>query len=196
MEDISTRLENVCVGIAGAGGLGSNAAMALIRAGVQNIIIADYDRVERSNLNRQYFFIDQVGMLKVEALKMNALRVNPDCNITTHCVKVTPDNAVTLFSGCDVIIEAFDQADQKIMLIETLIEKLPNIPIIIGSGMGGWGKSNKIKCKQVGNTILCGDFETEADSANPPLAPRVGIVANMQANETLRLMIEHNLKNG
>jgi sulfur carrier protein ThiS adenylyltransferase len=189
MENINVKLANVCVGIAGAGGLGSNAAMALVRAGVKNIVISDYDYVEKSNLNRQYFFNDQIGMSKVEALKINALRVNPDCNIITHHVKVTPDNADELFFGCDVIIEAFDKADQKIMLIETLIEHLPNIPLIVGSGMGGWGKSEEIRCKQLGNIILCGDFETEADASNPPIAPRVGIVANMQANEALRVLL-------
>ena len=190
MKDLSVLLKNACVGIAGAGGLGSNAAIALIRAGVQNIVIADYDHVEKSNLNRQYFFADQVGMLKVEALKVNALRVNPDCNITTYCVKVTPDNAVELFSNCDVIIEAFDKADQKIMLMEVIMEQLPNIPLIAGSGIGGWGQSDEIRCKKLGNVILCGDFETESDESNPPLAPRVGIVANMQANEALRVLLE------
>jgi len=189
MENISARLEKVCVGIAGAGGLGSNAAMALIRAGVRNIVIADYDYVEKSNLNRQYFFTDQIGILKVEALKINALRVNPDCSIKTHPVKVTPDNAVELFSNCDVIIEAFDKADQKIILIETLMEYLPNIPLIVGSGIGGWGKSDEIRRKRMGNIIICGDFETEANESSPPLSPRVGIVANMQANEALGMIL-------
>jgi sulfur carrier protein ThiS adenylyltransferase len=190
MENISARLNEVSIGVAGAGGLGSNAAIALIRAGVQNIVIADYDNVEKSNLNRQYFFADQIGMPKVEALKINALRINPDCNITTHCVKITPDNAVELFSGCDLIIEALDNADQKIMLIETLMEQLPDLPIVAGSGMGGWGKSVEIQCKQLGNVVLCGDFETEVNEEHPPLAPRVGIVANMQANEALRILLE------
>ena len=189
IENTLARLEKVCIGVAGAGGLGSNATMALIRAGVRNVVIADYDSVEKSNLNRQYFFADQIGMPKVEALKINALKVNPDCSITTHHVKVTPDNAVELFSGCDLIIEAFDKADQKIMLIEVLMEQLPDIPLVVGSGMGGWGKSDEIRCKQLGNVMLCGDFETEADESNPPLAPRVGIVANMQANEALRLIM-------
>ena len=190
MENIAARLEKVRVGVAGAGGLGSNAAIALIRTGVQNIVIADYDKVEESNLNRQYYFADQVGMPKVEALKTNALRINPDCNITTHNIKVTPDNIVELFSDCDVIVEAFDKADQKIMLIEVLMEQLPHVPLVVGSGMGGWGKSVEIQCKQLGNVVLCGDFETEVDADHPPLAPRVGIVANMQANEVLRLLLE------
>jgi sulfur carrier protein ThiS adenylyltransferase len=189
MENISVQLEKVCVGIAGAGGLGSNAAMALIRTGVRNIIIADYDCVEKSNLNRQYFFTDQIGMSKVEALKVNALRVNPDCNIIIHHTKITPDNAVELFSCCDLIIEALDNADQKIMLIEVLMEQLPAIPLVVGSGIGGWGKSNEIQCKQLGNVVLCGDLETEADESHPPLAPRIGIVANIQANEALRMLL-------
>jgi sulfur carrier protein ThiS adenylyltransferase len=153
-------------------------------------VIADFDSVEKSNLNRQYYFADQVGTPKVKSLKMNALRINPDCNITTHHLKVTPENVVELFSGCDVMIEAFDNADQKIMLIETLTEQLPNLPLVVGSGMGGWGRSNEIGCKQLGNVVICGDFETESNEAHPPLAPRVGIVANMQANETLRILLQ------
>ena len=192
MSNISNRLEKVCIGIVGAGGLGSNAAIALVRAGVRNIVIADFDNIEKSNLNRQYYFADQIGMPKVEALKINALRINPDCNITTHHLKVTPNNAVALFSDCDVIIEAFDKADQKVMLIETFMEHLPDTPLVVGSGLGGWGKSDTIQCKQFGNILMCGDFETEVDEAHPPLAPRVGMVANMQANEALRIVLGNN----
>jgi sulfur carrier protein ThiS adenylyltransferase len=189
IEDISARLKNSCVGIAGAGGLGSNAAIALVRAGVQNIVIADYDNVEKSNLNRQYYFADQIGMPKVAALKANALRINPDCNIVTHHLRVTPDNAVALFSACHVMLEALDHDDQKIMLIETFMEHLPAIPLIAGSGLGGWGRSNVLRCKQLGNLYLCGDLKTVADETHPPLAPRVGMVANMQANEALGVLL-------
>jgi sulfur carrier protein ThiS adenylyltransferase len=184
------KIKNCRVGVAGCGGLGSNAAIALIRCGLGNVTIVDFDVIVESNLNRQYFFRDQIGLPKVDAFKTNALRINSSCNIETHCLRITPENVVSLFSNCNVIIEALDRAEEKIMLIESLIQKLPDIPIVVGSGLGGWGKTSEIRCKQMGNIVLCGDTTTDVGDGFPPLAPRVGIVANMQANETLRLLME------
>ena len=70
-------LQTVTVGIAGAGGLGSNCAMHLVRSGFKRFVIADFDRVEPSNLNRQAFRLDQVGEKKVAALAENMRGVNP-----------------------------------------------------------------------------------------------------------------------
>lgn len=183
------RLKQFCIGVAGAGGLGSNVAVALARAGVKKLIVADFDRVETSNLNRQYFFADQVGMPKVEALKENILQIYADVGIETHFVKITPANFATLFHDCDLIVEAFDKAEEKIMLIEEMMQNFPEKPLIIGSGMAGWGRSNDIRMEQTGNIIVCGDSVSEVDNEHPPLAPRVGMVANMQANEALRILL-------
>lgn len=183
------RLKQFCIGIAGAGGLGSNAAVALARAGVKKLIIVDFDRVEESNLNRQYFFADQIGAPKVEALKENILRIYADVDLKTHFVKVTQDNFKELFGDCDLVIEAFDKAEEKIMLVEAMMQNFPEKPLIVGSGMAGWGKSGEIRMEQTGNIIICGDFVSEVDAAHPPMSPRVGMVANMQANEALRILL-------
>ncbi len=117
--------QNATIGIAGAGGLGTNIAVSLARAGIGTLIIADFDIITVTNLNRQQFTLEQVGMLKTEALKDNLSRINPFCQCLIHSVRVTPDNLKSIFGNCDIMMEAFDQADQKQMLIETWQEIFP-----------------------------------------------------------------------
>ncbi|MCB2194883.1 MAG: sulfur carrier protein ThiS adenylyltransferase ThiF [Bacteroidetes bacterium] len=188
--EIKSKLKNYTVGIAGAGGLGSNCAIALARVGVGKIIIADFDVVNETNLNRQYFFRDQLGQKKVAALKENIKRINPEVEIITHDIKLTEDNIVNIYKDCNVLVEAFDLAEMKKMLVETFISELPDMPVVLGLGMAGFGKSNLIKFRQSENLYICGDEESEVSENNPPLAPRVGIVANMQANTVLEILLK------
>jgi sulfur carrier protein ThiS adenylyltransferase len=177
------------IGIAGAGGLGSNCAIALARIGVGELVIADFDTVDESNLNRQYYFIDQVGMKKVAALKENIGKVNPEVHVITHDLKLDKDNLAGVFAGCDVIVEAFDLAEAKEMIIETIQSQLPEIPLVIGLGVAGWGDNNSIRSRQIGNLYICGDEKTETSESLPPLAPRVGVVASMQANQVVEIIL-------
>ena len=117
-------LESAVVGIAGAGGLGSNCAMHLVRAGVKKLVIADFDVVGESNLNRQFFFRDQLGRKKVDALAENLRRIEPDLSLDLRDVRLAPDNIDWTFSGCSVIVEAFDSADAKAMLLHALLPVL------------------------------------------------------------------------
>lgn len=189
--EIKKHLSSFRVGIAGAGGLGSNCAAALARSGVGTIVIADFDRVERLNLNRQFYFEDQLGMLKTDALKINLHKIDRSLNIITHALELTPDNIGAVFSGCDIIIEAFDGAEMKRMLIETVQNKMPGVPMIVGSGMSGWGMNELIRTRMIDESLyLCGDEQTEATDDNPPMAPRVGIVANMQANVVIDILMK------
>jgi len=187
--EIKIKLKKYTIGIAGAGGLGSNCAVALARVGLGKLVIADFDVVNETNLNRQYFFRDQLGEKKVTALKKNIERINPDIQINAYDIKLNKNNLVHLFKDCDIIVEAFDLAEMKQMIIETCMTKFPDKPLIIGSGIAGWGKSNTIKCKKSENLYICGDEESETTDNNPPLAPRVGIVANMQANTVLEILL-------
>ncbi len=188
--EVSKHLGKFRVGIAGAGGLGSNCAVALARCGVGTLILSDFDVIEEFNLNRQYFFRDQLGMMKTLALKENIERINPDINIITHQVRLNRSNITEIFTGCDVIVEAFDNAEMKEMLIETIQKEMPQIPIIVGSGMAGWGRTEDIKFRKIDNTLyVCGDESTEVSQELPPLAPRVGIVANMQANIVVDILM-------
>ena len=191
LPEITQRLKRYRVGIAGAGGLGSNYAVALARCGIGTLVIADFDIVEETNLSRQYYFTDQVGMLKTVALKENISRINPGVFVIIHQKKLGPHNIPEIFSGCDIIVESFDTTDMKLMLIETVQLRMPGIPVIIGSGLAGWGKSEMIGCRKVDETLyICGDEVTEVSEELPPMAPRVGMVANMQANVVTDLLLK------
>lgn len=183
------------VGIAGAGGLGSNVAMALTRIGIGKLIIADFDVVSESNLNRQFYFRDQLNRKKVEALKENLHRIDPDVEIEIHDVKLDKDNLLPIFSSVNVMVEAFDQAEMKELIIELFQTEMPNIPLVIGNGMAGWGKSNDMKVESLGNLYICGDNETEIGPMMPPMAPRVGICSAMQANAVMSILLENQFGN-
>jgi sulfur carrier protein ThiS adenylyltransferase len=189
MQWIYDTLKTKTVGIAGCGGLGSNCAMALARVGIGRLVIADFDVVSESNLNRQYFFRDQVGKLKVYALKDNLLRVNPNVKINAFDLRLCSNDIVEVFSDCDVIIEAFDLAKMKQMIIETVLMFIPEKYIISGMGLAGWGENNMLKTRFYDKLIVCGDGEIDISETLPPLAPRVGIVAHMQANMALEILL-------
>lgn len=184
------RIQNKTVGIAGCGGLGSNCAIALARIGVGKLIIADFDIVSKSNLNRQYFFIDQIGMPKVEALHYNINKVNIDVEVEKHFIKLNKFNITEIYKNCDVIVEAFDLSVMKQMIIETVLSEMPDKYIVSGSGMAGWGDNNSIKTINYDKLFVCGDFVAEISETLPPLAPRVGVVANMQANQVLEILMK------
>ena len=188
--DIYKRLSNKTVGIAGCGGLGSNCAVALARAGVGNLIIADFDTVSPENLNRQYFFTDQTGMKKVFALRENIRRANPATKVQAYDLKLDPSNIPVIFKSCQVIIEAFDLAVMKQMIAETVLSRMDDKYLIMGSGVAGFGCNNLIRTTAPDEKIfICGDQENETSPAMPPLAPRVGVVAHMQANQALEILL-------
>ncbi len=183
-------LRRSAVGIAGAGGLGSNVAAALARAGVGRLVIADFDRIEASNLNRQQYFVDQVGQVKVDALKENLLRINPFSVYEMHEVRVTPSNAASIFKAVDVLVEAFDKAEAKQMLIETCLRRYPGRPIVAASGLAGYGGNRKLHARRLGNLYICGDEASQCPKGVSPMAPRVGVVAHMQANLVVELLVK------
>jgi len=183
-------LRQSAVGLAGAGGLGSNVAVALVRAGIGQLIVADFDRLETSNLNRQQYFWNQVGRVKVEALAENLRRIHPFTQITAHHVRLSRKNVARLFAGADLLVEAFDRAGQKQMLIETWIEAFPDRPVIAASGLSGYGGNRKIHERRVGNLYLVGDESSEPSPGVSPMAPRVGVVAHMQANLAVELLMK------
>ena len=190
-KEIQSILKNKTVGIAGAGGLGSNCAVALARVGIGRLIMVDFDIVSENNLNRQYYFHDQIGEKKATAIKANILRINPSVEVISHDIVLTPKNISGIFKDCNVIVEAFDQADQKEMLIETILTEMPEKYIVVGLGMAGWGMNDTIHCRQIGKMFICGDEISEIGPELPPIAPRVGIVSNMQANTVLEIFLDN-----
>lgn len=183
-----TILERAKVGVAGLGGLGSNVLSHLIRSGVTHFVAADFDVVSQSNLNRQFYFADQIGQKKTSALAENLRRINPDIELELHDCLLTEENIPEIFKNCDVVVEAFDKADAKTMLIAALSKT--NIPIVAASGLAGFGRSNDIRVRKVGSRLyLVGDLTSGISPELAPASPRVGIAASIQANTIIAILL-------
>jgi len=184
------KVKHAHVAVAGLGGLGSNIAVSLARTGVGHLHLVDYDVVEPSNLNRQQYKIRHLGMPKTEALKMELAEINPFITVTVDTVKVTASNVRQLFAQEEIVCEAFDNAEAKALLVNSLLENSPQKKIVAGSGMAGYESSNNIETKRLmKNLYLCGDGATEARVGRGLMAPRVSICAGHQANMVLRLIL-------
>ena len=184
---IHEKLKQSCVGIAGLGGLGSSVAIALARVGIGKLILVDFDVVEPSNLNRQQYFVDQLGIFKTEALKENLSRINPYVNVKFFTEKIDKENINGFFSDAKVLIEAFDRPDQKAMLLDSA----KNNFIVAASGLAGYGTCDNISINKLGKKVyVVGDFKTGAAPGCGLMAPRVGVVAHMQANLTMQLLLD------
>lgn len=188
--NVHNKIKKGKVAIAGLGGLGSNIAVMLARIGVGQLLLVDFDVVEPSNLNRQCYYVRHLGMAKTDALKEQIKEINPFIKVQTKTVKITEDNVKELFEGYDIVCEAFDKPDQKSMLVNTALNKLPNCKIVAASGMAGYESSNLIKTtKPMNRLYVCGDLKNGAKVGNGLMAPRVQICAGHQANMILRLLL-------
>jgi sulfur carrier protein ThiS adenylyltransferase len=183
-------LKGARVGIAGCGGLGSAVAVSLARLGVGQLLLVDYDLVEPSNLNRQQFFVDQIGLPKVEALRANLKRMNPFVTVEIRELRLTRENIPQVFAGCTVLAECFDDPDMKREMTLTVRRELPGTPLVTVSGIAGHGPSQEIEIRKVfENVYLVGDHVSEARPGLGLLAPRVAVAAGHQANLILRLLL-------
>ena len=178
--------------IAGLGGLGSNVAFNLARTGIGHLHLIDFDRVDITNLNRQQYFIHQIGMYKTEALKENLLKINPYLDIHTDCVKVEEGNVRELLAEDRYICEAFDKAENKAMLVNTVLEYFPEKYLVAASGMAGFGESNRIRTRKVTEHFyLCGDGTSDAEEGICLTAARAALCAAHQANLIVSLILEN-----
>lgn len=175
------------IGLAGCGGLGSNCAQNLVRLGFKNFLLIDLDIIEKSNLNRQFFFYDQIGLIKCEALKENLLRINPELNIKTKRIKITKENIKEIFSGCDIVVEAIDKVKYKTLVIE---EISPTTPCVSATGLGNYWSVDGIITKRINkNLIVIGDFKSDTDKGVSPLSPGVSIAAAKEAAAVLEFTL-------
>lgn len=188
--EIHNKVKQASVAIAGLGGLGSNIAVLLARTGVGRLLLVDFDMVEPSNLNRQCYYISHLGLPKCEAMARQLREINPFLTVETKQIRVTEENAVSLFSGYDIVCEAFDDANAKAELINTMLTELPQTPIVSASGMAGYGSANTIITEHKFRKLyVCGDQTTGAAVGNGLMAPRVTVCAAHQANMVLRLIL-------
>ena len=176
--------------MAGLGGLGSTVAVALVRTGIGKLVLADFDVVEPSNLNRQQYTVDQIGQYKTEALVANLRRVNPYVALQCHTVRLDAGNIGTIFAAADVLVEAFDTVAAKAMLMRAFPKQRPQVPVVAVSGLAGFGPGNNIRVRRVAaNLYLVGDEESAAQPGMGLMAPRVGVAASLQANAVLRILL-------
>ena len=186
---LAARLRGASVGIAGAGGLGSNAAMALARAGVGHLVVVDFDRVDAGNLNRQYYFRDQVGSLKVEALKANIERAAEGVRVDAVNLKLIAGRMAEPFKDVDVVVEALDSAETKTRFVQEILRDLPGKPVVAASGVAGWGACERIEVRTFAPLHLIRDERARSSDDGVLLAPKVCTLANMQANTVLEILL-------
>lgn len=183
-------LKKACVAVCGLGGLGSTAVISLARAGIGKIKLIDFDVVEPSNLNRQHFFIEQIGMKKVDAMQEILKKVNPYISVESIDMYIDRENINGLFDDCDVVLECFDKAESKVMLIEEFNRIYKDKYLIGASGVAGFFDTGLIKKKTIGkNILIVGDFENEAGFHKGLTSTRAGTAGNIQANEAVRYLL-------
>jgi sulfur carrier protein ThiS adenylyltransferase len=180
-------LQKAAVGIAGCGGLGSNVAVALVRAGIGRLILVDYDVVEESNLNRQYYFRSDIGVKKVEALSRHLMAINSEVRLTLVDRQIAATDVAGIFGDADLLIEAFDRAEAKSWLTEAWCRTFPKKPVVCASGLSGLGKTGKLKVRRTGMIHIVGDGES--DMSMGLCSARVAIAANMEANIAVELLV-------
>ena len=189
--ELQKKLNEASVAVCGLGGLGSNIAIALARAGVGKLHILDFDKVDISNLNRQQYFPEQLGQLKSDALYDTLKRIAPYCDIESECVKLDEENIPQFLANDDIIVEAFDKADQKAMIVNCVLEKMPQKYLVSGSGMAGFGPSNTIITKRITKRFyLCGDGVSDVADGIGLVSSRVLICAGHQAHAVIRIIAD------
>ena len=188
-ENLQKKFSEAAVAVCGLGGLGSNIAIALARAGVGKLLLIDFDRVDITNLHRQQYKAGQIGMNKTEALSENLKEIAPYVELITHTIRITEENAAELLKGADIICEAFDNAECKAMLTNLVLETMPEKYLVAASGMAGMGKANTIQTRRVAKRFyICGDGSSDVTEVGSLVASRVMICAAHQAHTVLRIL--------
>lgn len=186
---LQARFSSATVAICGLGGLGSNIAIALARAGIGKLILIDFDRVDITNLHRQQYKANQIGRYKAEALAENLHEIAPYVELETISERITETNLSSLLKNADVVCEAFDDAQAKAMLVNAVLERFPNAYLVAASGMAGMDTPNTIRTRKVTKHFyLCGDEESDVTDTIGLVSPRVMLCAAHQAHTVLRIL--------
>ena len=190
-EDVQKKFSAATVAICGLGGLGSNIAVALARAGVGKLILIDFDRVDITNLHRQQYKANQIEKYKTEALSENLKEIAPYIDLVIHTERVTEENTAHLLQGADIVCEAFDNAECKAMLTNLVLETMPDKFLVAASGMAGFGSANSIKTRRITSKFyLCGDGESDVAEKGSLVSSRVMLCAAHQAHTVLRILVK------
>lgn len=189
---LQRKLGSATVAICGLGGLGSNIAIALARAGVGKLCLIDFDKVDVTNLHRQQYKANQIGKYKTEALSDNLSEIAPYIDVEVHTVRMDEQNSPELLQDADIVCEAFDNAEAKAMLTDAVLTKLPRKYLVAASGMAGMGDANSIRTRKIANRFyLCGDEVSEVTEGIGLISSRVMLCAAHQAHKVLQLIEEN-----
>ena len=190
-EELQKKFSSATVAICGLGGLGSNVAISLARAGIGKLILIDFDRVDITNLHRQQYKANQLGVNKTDALSENLKEIAPYMDLVIHTVRITEENAACLLQGADIICEAFDDAEAKAMITNLVLERMPDKFLVAASGMAGMGSANIIQTRKIMSRFyLCGDGTSDVSEAGSLVSSRVMLCAAHQAHTVLRILAE------
>ena len=185
------RFSSATVAICGLGGLGSNIAITLARAGIGKLLLIDFDCVDITNLHRQQYKADQIGCRKTDALAENLSEIAPYTEIRTVTAKITEENFAHLLKDADIVCEAFDNPESKAMLVNGVLEQLPRCYLVAASGMAGMDTPNTIKTRKVMKRFyLCGDETSDVANTIGLVAPRVMLCAAHQSHTVLRILAD------
>ena len=191
-QELQNKFSSSTVAICGLGGLGSNIAVLLARAGIGKLILIDFDKVELSNLHRQQYKATQIGICKTEALAYNLKEIAPYLETEIHTVHMDENNYSSLLQSADVICEAFDKAEEKANIVNFVLSEMPTKYIVAASGTAGLGSANSIKTRRVSKRFyLCGDEKSDIQDGIGLVSSRVCVCASHQANAVLRIIAEH-----
>lgn len=188
-KELQDRFSSACVAVCGLGGLGSHIALSLARTGIGKLILIDFDRVDISNLHRQQYLASQIGQPKTTALSELILAAMPYTELQTHTVQITEENSFSLLQDADIICEAFDQAEEKAMLVNTVLEQMPDKYLVAASGMAGLSSGNRIQTRRITSRFyLCGDESSDIANGLGLISSRVMLCAAHQAHTVLRIL--------
>lgn len=187
--ELYKRFSSATVAVCGLGGLGSNIVIALARAGIGKLLLIDYDRVDITNLHRQQYKANQIGLYKPHALADNLSEIAPYTEVKTVTAKITEENFTDFLKEADIVCEAFDHAESKAMLVNGVLEQLHNCYLVAASGMAGMETPNTIKTRKIMKRFyLCGDEVSDVADTIGLVAPRVMLCAAHQAHTVLRIL--------
>lgn len=185
-EEGQEKLKKARVLVAGAGGLGSPAALYLAAAGVGNLRIVDSDAVELSNLNRQILhWTRDIGVNKVDSGGGKLKELNPEITVETLKLRITGENISELVKGCDLILDAMDNLETRYLLNRAGIEA--KIPLCHGAVRGFEGRAMTI-IPGKSACMMCIYQGARLHEKIPIIGVTAGIIACIQAAEAIKYL--------
>ncbi|MBP1732629.1 MAG: moeB [Deltaproteobacteria bacterium] len=183
-ETAQEKLKAARVVIAGVGGLGCASATYLVAAGVGHITIVDFDRVELSNLNRQVLYWEEdIGAEKVAVAQKKLSKLNPTIEIIPVRAEITEENASSIISGADVVVDGLDKLEARLAINRACVRQ--KIPYVYGGVSRLRGMMTTI-IPGVTPCLAC--FSPEGPRGLGVLGVTPALIANLQALETIKLL--------